>query len=352
MATRNETLDAGAVAVYLRHVMPAARDVEVRGLRRIFGGASRHTWSLDASWTEGEARVERGLIIRLDPAASLLDSDRELEFNVYRGLAGSAIPVPEALWHEPSPEWLGGAFFVMGRVDGCEPGHEGRRPVFTPGHEAALERLGQRHFEVGGLISAFDWRAAGWTFLEEPPPGGCWRRELEHWERVIEKNRTDAQPIVRLAIAWLRAHPPPAAQRVALVHGDYRLGNLLNDSSGEIRAVLDWEMTHLGDPLEDLAWTCMPDWRRRHPDYPGGLMPIEDAHAIWSRVSGLRVDPEGYRWWEIFSQVKAIAIWLTGGRSFADGRTDDGQLAIISTRMTPVDDERTLAMLGWRREGA
>jgi aminoglycoside phosphotransferase (APT) family kinase protein len=349
MGLKSEALTPEAVTAYLGHVLPGASDVQVCNLRRIFGGASRHTWSLDASWIEGESAVQRGLIIRIDPAASLLETDRELEFRVYRGIANSGVPVPAAFWYESSPEWLGGAFFVMERVDGCE---SARRTIFMPGQEAALQRLAERHFEIGGMISAFDWHAAGWAFLEAPLPQRCWQIELDRWERVIEENRTDAQPVTRLAIAWLRAHPPPPAQRIAVVHADYRLGNVLHDEKGEIRAVLDWEMTHLGDPLEDLAWTCMPNWRRGRNEYAAGVLPLETAWQIWSLSSGLSFDPRAYRWWEVFSQVKAVAIWLTGGRTFADGRAGDCQLAIISTRLTPQDDERTLRMLGLQRERA
>jgi len=340
-------VDTEAITRYLHHVMPEARVVAARDLRRIFGGASRHTWSVDASWRDRDGAVDQGLIVRIDPAASLLETDREIELNVYRGLQDSCIPVPVPLWHESSPEWLGGAFFVMTRVDGCD---EARRLIFTEPFRDALAGLARHHFEIGGEISSFDWEAAGWDFLEPPTPETCWERELGQWERIIEENRTDTQPVVRLAIAWLRAHPPPPAQRISVVHADYRLGNVLHDETGVIKAVLDWEMCHLGDPLEDLAWTSMPNWRRGHPTDPGGVMSKEAAHAIWSQRSGLRVDPTAYRWWEIFSQVKALAIWVTGGRSFADGRSDDTQLAWIAVNFMPQEDERLLRMLGWYRE--
>ncbi|MBM3140206.1 MAG: phosphotransferase family protein [Chloroflexi bacterium] len=343
--------DAAAVTRYFEHVLPDAVDVAVHDLRRIVGGASRQTWSLDLAWRDaaGEPR-RRGLIVRLDPGASLLDTDRALEFAVYRGLAGSDIPVPEALWFEPTGTWLGGPFLVLERVDGCET-----RPqrMFAEPYAGSVERLGRRLFEIGGRIAAFDWRAAGWEFMDAPAPEDCWRRELAHWERVIEVHRSDAQPVTRAAIDRLRRHPPPPAQRVAVVHGDFRTGNVLYDEAGAVRGVLDWEMCHLGDPLEDLAWTCMPNWRWGRSELAGGVLPPAEAHREWERASGLRVDPGAYAWWEVFAHVKAQGIWITGARNFADGKTRELNLAWIATRLIAVEDRALIARLGAdaRRDG-
>ncbi len=87
-------MDAERVAVYLQHAMPDAREIEVSQLWRIPGGASRETWSCDATWREGKARHGRGLILRRDPEASLLETERYVEFRVYGALQGTGVPVP------------------------------------------------------------------------------------------------------------------------------------------------------------------------------------------------------------------------------------------------------------------
>ncbi len=338
-------MDESSVRRYLEHVLPNATGVEVRDLRRILGGASRYTWSCDARWIEGGAPRERGLIFRIDPPASLLETDRALEYQVYRGLAGSSvIPAPEALWLEPDGEWLGAPFFVMERIDGCETSPQA---MFREPYAAHGERLGVRLFEIGGAIAAFDWRGAGWTFLDVPAPGECWRRELDHWETVIERGRYDPQPIVRGAIDWLRRHAPPDAQRVTLVHGDHRIGNVLYDEEGAIHGVLDWEMAHLGDPIEDLAWTWMPDWRWGRLELAAGLIAEERALTTWEAASGLRVDRAAFHWWQVFSQVKAQGIWLTGERSFGAGKTDEIRLALIACLFKSREDRVLLDLLGW-----
>jgi aminoglycoside phosphotransferase (APT) family kinase protein len=348
--TDSGAIAAEAVTRYLEHVVPGAEAVEVGGLRRILGGASRHTWSCDASWTAGGERCERGLIFRVDPEASLLPSHRDLEFRVYRALAGTAIPAPEALWVEGDARWLGAPFFVMERIDGCETAPQA---LFGEPYASVGERIGERLFEIGGRIAALDWEAAGFgEFMETPAAGECAERELAYWERAIEEARLDAQPVVRAAIDWLRRHPPPPAQRVSVVHGDYRNGNVLYDERGEIHGVLDWEMAHLGDPVEDLAWTCMPDWRWGRLDRYGGLLEPERALGTWQAASGLRVEREAFHWWSLFSQVKAQAIWLTGERAFLDGRTEELKLPLIGTVFKAREDRVMLELLGWagRRE--
>src|SRR6201999_3457195 len=118
----------------------------------------------------------------------------------------------------------------------------------------------------------------------------CWRHELDRWEKVIDEDEREPQPIARAAIRWLRKHPPPPAQKICVVHGDYRTGNFLHDNQGTIRAVLDWEMAHLGDPLEDLGWALDPLWSHGDPSRPAGTLPRADAIALWEAASGLKAD--------------------------------------------------------------
>ena len=146
-----------------------------------------------------------------------------------------------------------------------------------------------------------------------------WKRELDYWSGVIEGDELHPQPIVRAAIRWLYAHPPPPAQKLSVVHGDYRSGNFLHDGSGRIIAVLDWEMAHIGDPLEDLAWGLDPLWRHTNDsDQVGGMCTKADAIRIWEAASGLKVDPAAFAWWEVFASVKGQAIWISSAREYRD----------------------------------
>ena len=90
------------------------------------------------------------------------------------------MPVPRSLWRERDEAWFGGAFFVMERVDGCETSPQA---VFNEPYLEVADRIGEKIFEIGGRIAAFDWQTAGWTFLEVPMPESAWRLQLDDWAR-------------------------------------------------------------------------------------------------------------------------------------------------------------------------
>jgi aminoglycoside phosphotransferase (APT) family kinase protein len=343
---------AGRIAEYLRRQMPDAARLSIRGLYRIPGGASRETWSFDAAWQDGDGTAQqRGFILRRDPEAGLLETDRDIEYRVYRAFQGSAVPVPRMYWLETGSGSLDRPFFIMERIDGCQtdPNVLALRPD-GPGRR----QIARRKFEILGAIHAADAGSLGLLDLEEwaaPAAGECAGRALAHWERIIDQQQLEPQPVLRLAIAWLRAHPPAPAQRIVVCHGDFRSGNFLY-SDDEIWGVLDWEMVHLGDPLEDLAWTCMKNWRFSNvPGVPGslfgGIAAPAEAFAVYERASGLRVDREALHWWDVFSHVKAAAIWITGARSFCDGRTTSPFMALIPRLLNATQYGEILNLLGW-----
>jgi aminoglycoside phosphotransferase (APT) family kinase protein len=162
--------------------------------------------------------------------------------------------------------------------------------------------------------------------LEAVAPEGCWERELDYWEGDADKNELEPQPVLRAAIRWLRRNPPPPAQKVVIVHGDMRAGNFLFDRKGEIRAVLDWEMMHLGDPLEDLAWSMNRLWTWSEPERIGFMIPREEGIRIWEEASGFQADRGVLFWWEVFTSVKSMAIWISMNKVYATGVNRDATI--------------------------
>jgi aminoglycoside phosphotransferase (APT) family kinase protein len=319
------------VAAYLQHKMPDAREIEVSQLVRIPGGASRETWSCDATWREGKARAGRGLIIRRDPEASLLETERYVEFRVYQALQGTGVPVPEVFWLETDLQWLERPFFIMGRLKG----EASPQAVLQSPHAGAIA---QQKVEVLARIHSLDWQALGLDFLGAPHgPQGCAAREIEWWERIMRQDQLEPQPALELAIAWLRAHQP-VAQKVALVHADYRTGNLLVEGD-RIVGVLDWEMVHLGDPMEDVAWVCMRSWRWAGDARVGGLLPREEFYRAYEAAGGQPVDPDAVRFWEVLGNLKLAVIFVTGARSFVEGRSKDAIHAFTTFQNADIEAE-------------
>jgi len=350
-ATGSAPLTEARIAAYLRSRLPHATSVSVSGLYRIPGGASRETWSFDATWNEAAGPQRRGFILRRDPDASLLVTERDVEYNVYRAFATTTVPVPRVYWIESDPSVLDRPFFVMERIDGCST--DGVALVARP-DDAARQAIARRKFEILGAIHCADPAALKLLLLNPegaPRADECAARELRRWEQIIDAEALTPEPVLRLAIAWLRHHPPPSAQRVVVCHGDYRTGNFLF-SADDIHGVLDWEMAHLGDPLEDFAWTCLLNWRLtptpgERGDLIGGIVRQKEAITTYEAASGIRVDPAALHWWDVFSHVKATAIWLTGGRSFAEGRTQEPLMALIPRMLNGVQYSAILDLLGW-----
>ena len=332
------------LAAYLTPRLPGASRVEVSGLERIHGGASRETSRFVLRFERDGALLERRLILRRDPPGSLIETDRRVEFAAYRAFHGSAVPVPEALWLEEDPAPLDHPFFIMEELTGLESSFQA---LLTPHFLPLRPKLGRRKWTILGEIAKADPEKLGLVGPMPPvAPDECWKRELAHWERVLDEDELEPQPITRAVIRWLRRHPPPPAQKLSVVHADYRTGNFLFDATGEIRAILDWEMAHLGDPLEDLAWGINPVWQWSRDGLAGSLLPKAEAIRIWEESSGLSADSDALRWWELFSCVKGQGIWVSGGREYQHGANHDPVLGLSSWMMGNAQDRAALALLG------
>lgn len=311
-------VEAVQVEAYLSRLW--ATPTRVEGLARIPGGASRETYRFDAV-AGGERHA---LILRREPAAGLIDTETATEFRAYQSAAG-VIPVPRAVALEPDGAELERPFFVTERIDGGTVAGSFERTPFGE-HAAAI---GAEFFGALGRLAAFD--PAGTQLAEHlhmPAPEECWRTQLDYWEGVIDADQLQPIPVVRAAIRRLRATPPPPPAAVRIVHGDYRSGNLLHDGAGRMLAMLDWEMAHLGDPLEDLGWALDPIWDHFLPGTACGMIPRDEAIRRWERASGLSAEPAAMRWWSLFAAVKGRAIWTSAFKEFVDGGRVDPVLGV------------------------
>ncbi len=306
---------ADRLELYLRGRLDAP-DLVVSDLARIPGGASRETYRFRARF----AGEERALILRRDPPSSLIETARDAEYRAYEAFHGLGLPVPEPVALELDPTPLDRPFFIMEAIENCTAGS-----ILAPDpYGAHRETVGKQFYSVLGRIARVDPRDVGLNdFDGETDIHDVARHEVARWERVIAEDEREPQPIVRAALRWLKRHPPPPAQKISVVHGDYRTGNFLVDDKGEIRAVLDWEMAHLGDPLEDLGWAIDPLWSGGQPETPGGMLPRAEALRLWEQASGLKAEPEALYWWEIFASLKGAAIWISAAREYAEGRNID-----------------------------
>jgi aminoglycoside phosphotransferase (APT) family kinase protein len=304
------TDEIARIAAYLAHKMPTATDIVINDFSRIHGGASQQMFRFRACWSDGGKAHDCPMILRRAPEAGLVEAERDLEYKVYRALAGSGLPVPTAHWLELDGKWLDRPFFIMDMAPG-KPGHP-----YVPGdpYDGVGEAVARQFWRYLGTLAAMDHSVLGLQSLRNGIVAShFWERELDYWEARLLANELVAEPVVRGALRHLRRYPPPEAAKPALVHGDYRSGNFLFTPDGQISAILDWEMAHIGDPLEDIAWALDVMWpMTRH-------LPLEEGLVIWSAASGLDVHPAALEWWRLFSAFKASVLWLSAAKSFADG---------------------------------
>jgi aminoglycoside phosphotransferase (APT) family kinase protein len=315
------------VTTYFARRLAPRSDVRVLSLTRMSEGFSQETFRVQLASRDGDREQTATYVLRRQPVAGLLEPyDTEPEFRVLAALAATPVRAPRVYWYERDPTILERPFYVMELVAGTVPlpVMVDGKPVFTDEERA---RLGEDFIANLAALHAVDWRGAGLDFLGVPERGvAAAARELARWEGYITRADGPPRPILTDAVLWLR-RALPAADAVTLVHGDYRTGNFLVDG-GRIVAVLDWEMVHLGDPMEDLGWACMALWRGESP-YMCHLFERERLYARYEELSGRRVDPTRVHFYEVLATVKMAAIMLTGLHAFREGRTHDLRMALF-----------------------
>ena len=230
-----------------------------------------------------------------------------------------------------------GVGFIMRRVDGETIA---RKILREEEFADARPRLAR---ELGGVLAGI--HSLPGTQLPELRRMTA-ATELDESERDY-RNLNWPKPVFELALRWLRDHDPGPPMEATLVHGDFRNGNLVIGPDG-VRAVLDWELAHLGDPMEDLGWLCVNSWRFGEIDKPvGGFGSREELFAGYE-AAGRRVDPTRVMFWEVMGTLR----WgLMCGRMmqlFREGPDHSMERAMIGRRAseTEVDLLRLLAPRG------
>ncbi len=294
-------------------------DVAVSRLHALTSGASRQSWVLEAAAPGVASRrfVLQKEMIRPDPTAP--PEERPLAMTaqaaVIAAAAAAGVPVaPVAAAGEAD----GLGYLISEYVEGealpptvlRDPELEKARSELMEGCAAAL--AGVHRVDPGGLG------------LVEQDKLALYRRRLDQMG--------EPRPVLELGYRWLAAHRPPPRPAV-VVHGDFRLGNLMVDRRG-LRAVLDWELAHLGDPHEDVAWATIRAWRfDRHR--PPGVFPEPDGWAAaYDRATGGRVlDPDVLRWWQIAGTWFWAVISAMQARRHLDGMVRSLEHAVIGRRV-------------------
>ncbi len=286
-------------------------NVTVEGLKRLPGGASREIWLFTARHPDGRTEP---LVLRRDPPGHVIESSRAGEFALLEAAAAAGVPVPRVRWCASDADGLGSAFvmdFVAGETIA-------RKLLRDEAYAAARAALPEQLAAALACIHAIDPQAPACAPLARPdpetPPAAA---ELARYDGIYRAIAPDPHPAFELALRWLGARIP-APRRLTVVHGDYRVGNVIVGPEG-LRAVIDWELTHLGDPMEDIGWLCVRSWRFGAAPPVGGLCERARLFAAYERAGGDPVDPAAAHWWEVFGNLKWGIITIMQVQTFLGG---------------------------------
>jgi aminoglycoside phosphotransferase (APT) family kinase protein len=337
---------AQQLGALLPQVLPGTTGVG--GLQRLSAGATLQTWAFEALG----AGAPQPLILRRSPpgglrgAESLALADEAALLRALTGAAPALRPVLAEVVHVLDPAGPMGDGFVMRRVAGeTIPRKIQRDAPFAGARERLVGQLGQvlaaLHGVDPGVLPALPWRGLQATL-----------DKLEARCATLPR----PNPVFAFALRWLQTHrPDPAGERLVLVHGDYRLGNVIvtpdaPSAPGGLAAVLDWEIAHLGDPAEDLAWICLPPWRFGRIALPvAGLGTREQLFTAYQAADGQAVDAARVRWWQAAGSLR-WGLGCAGMREWFDsGRDASVERAMIARRVSENEID-LLRLIAPRRE--
>lgn len=297
--------DAGPVAGALAAILPALDPgaTGIAGLERLAGGASKEIWGFHV------APSGRHLVVRRAPPGRPAGSG--LGLSIEAGIAALAhaagVPTPPVLYRFAEDSAIGEAF-VMGFVDGeTLPGRIFREPGFAVARRRAAADLGQALARIHAV-------PAERTRLPHLTPAGATDRLAMRLAATGE-----ARPVFELALRQLADTVPPGeACGPHVVHGDFRMGNLIFAPDG-LAAVLDWELAFIGDRHADFGWFCMESWRFGGDGHAGGLCSREALARAYEAAGGAPVSDARMDWWELWSALhwgiitREMAGWIDAG---------------------------------------
>ena len=305
-------------------------DFAISNARWLTGGASKLQMAFTLQWTPpGGPRQDSAMVLRMQPAESLVESSRLREFEVLAAMQG-VVPVPPVYWVDADARHLPYPAIIYGFMAGVTKPRDATSQASGMGTRLAAHwqgSLGPQFADALARIHSAPLANLSLPSFARPAPGtAAIEHALNHWERVWEEDADEDIPLMRLAIAWLRAHKPPCPRPV-LLHGDYRMGNFLfTEHDARITAILDWEMARIGDPHADLAWVTHPAYGLYADDgttlLVGGLMPEQEFFARYEQQSGMRVDATTLHYYRIYCGfVQGVIALGTGWRIAHNGKT-------------------------------
>ena len=349
----------GKLQQWLQLKRPEASELRLSEFSEAAAGASNETLICDIQWREGDKTLQEPIVARLQSQGIGVfpEYDLDLQYRTMQLMADTGVPVPKLLGYEEDPAILGAPFYLMERIEGRvineNPPYnlDGWFKESTPAERGDMWRNGIRAI---AQVNRQDWQSLGFDFLNQPELGATpLQQQLAYYLRFLEWAEAKGRPYPQFHAAydWLVANQP-TDEPVALCWGDAKAANLLF-VSGEAVAVLDWEMVHLGNPVDDLAWWLTLDLSQseglRHllgMEVPAlsGVPGRRELIELWERESGFSAAELPY--YEVFAAFKfSIIMASIGTNMMREGIMPEEMVFDIKNNSTPVF-ERLMAEQG------
>ena len=313
-------MDPATADAAIRAVLADVAGGDVTDLVRLTGGASRETWRCDVGGVPHIVQRQRAGAVH----------DMAIEAAILRAAAAEGVPVPAFVAHVVDDDGVSSLVtrFIAGETiarkilrDDRFAGTRGRLAADLGRSLARVHRISPE--SVPGL--------------ELVDPLDTYRQRLDELGQP--------HPAFELAFRWLESHRPPSTRDPVVVHGDYRLGNVIVDEQG-LAAVIDWELAHLGDPVEDLGWLCVPAWRFGSPLPVAGVAERDVLLRAYAEESGIEIDRETLRWSEVNGILRWGIMCIMQTESHRSGMARSHELAAIGRRVCENEHDLFLALEG------
>jgi aminoglycoside phosphotransferase (APT) family kinase protein len=315
---------AGVLAACLHRLW--GTPVEVTALTQLSGGASREAWDIEA---DAAGRGTSHLILLRNAADRALALEKNIEVEAAAMIAARTAGVPAPELHDHGDGALGQAYLLMERLDGeTIP----RRLLRDEAYAQARPGLARRFGEVLARIHLLD--------PAEIP--GLPNVDALGQLKELYQAFAEPRPALEIGLRWLEENQP-APVRDTLVHGDFRTGNLMISSEG-LTGVLDWELTHRGDPRQDLGWLCTKAWRFGSPHPVGGFGPRDELMAGYAAGGGTPPDEPTQRWWELYGTVRWGLLCRRQAERYLAEDEPSIELAVLGRRVCEQEWDILLAL--------
>ncbi len=292
---------------------------EITDLARLSGGASRETWRFRADG------IDR--IVQRQRAGD--ERDMMIEAAVISAAADADVQVPALLRADPGTD--GTASMIVEAIEG----ETIARKILRDEEFAAVRpRLAGQFGTALAAVHRIDVDAV--VGLERSDQVARYTEAMDELGKPY--------PMLELVRRWLIDHQP-AAGDPCVVHGDFRLGNMIVGPDG-LRSVIDWELAHIGDPMEDLGWLCVKAWRFGQAPPVAGLGDYDELFTAYEAAGGRTVDPDAVRWWEVLGTWKWAIMCILQAEVHLSGSARSHELAAIGRRVCENEHDLFLALEG------